>query len=109
MLHGSPDIFGRAYAECGLANVLRQQGHVDWGLGQVYLRRGQLTRARPRFHAAYKAFKNGGEARGEVLSLQSLAQVAHALGNSRKGEDLFDAALRRARSAGLHAHLEIFT
>jgi uncharacterized protein HemY len=75
----------------------------------VYLRRGQLTRARPRFHAAYKAFKNGGEARGEVLSLQSLAQVAHALGNSRKGEDLFDAALRRARSAGLHAHLEIFT
>jgi tetratricopeptide (TPR) repeat protein len=135
LLGAGPDIFGRAYAHCGLANVLRQLGlwseaerhyhrsyalydelddrvdlaYVDWGLGQVHLKRGELTAAERRLRAALAAFAKGREARGEALSLQSLAQVLHARGRTAEAERLFDAAVRRARGAGLHAHLEIFT
>jgi tetratricopeptide (TPR) repeat protein len=135
LLGGGPDLFGRAYAHCGLANVLRQLGlwseaerhyrrsyalyaklddrvdlaYVDWGLGQVHLKRGELPAAERRLRAAHSAFAKGREARGEVLSLQSLAQVLHARGRTAEAERLFDSAVRRARRAGLHAHLEIFT
>ncbi|HXT01546.1 MAG TPA: tetratricopeptide repeat protein [Elusimicrobiota bacterium] len=135
LLGSGPDVFGRAYAHCGLANVLRQLGlwdeaernyhrsyklyaelddrvdlaYVDWGLGQVHLKRGELAQAERRLRAAYAAFKKGAEARGEALSLQSLAQVLHARGRTAEAERLFDSAVRRARGAGLHAHLEIFT
>jgi tetratricopeptide (TPR) repeat protein len=135
VLGTGPDLFGRAYAHCGLANVLRQLGlwteaerhyhrsyalyaklddrvdlaYVDWGLGQVHLKRGELAAAEGRLRAALAAFARGKEARGEALSLQSLAQVLHARGRTADAERLFDAAVRRARGAGLHAHLEIFT
>lgn len=135
LLGGGPDLFGRAYAHCGRANVLRQLGrwdeaerhyrlsyklyaqlddrvdlaYVDWGLGQVHLKRGELAAAERRFAAALKAFSAGGEARGEALSLHSLAQVLHARGRTAQAEALFDRAVARARGAGLHAHLEIFT
>ena len=135
VLGAGPDLFGRAYAHCGLANVLRQLGlwseaerhyhksyalyaelddrvdlaYVDWGLGQVHLKRGELPAAERRLRAALAAFAKGGEARGETLSLQSLAQVLHARGRTAEAERFFDAAVRRARAAGLHAHLEIFT
>ncbi|MFI5362257.1 MAG: tetratricopeptide repeat protein [Elusimicrobiota bacterium] len=135
LLGKGPDVFGRAYAHCGLANVLRQLGrwseaerhyrlsyglyaslddrvdlaYVDWGLGQVHLKRGELPDAVSRFRAALAAFAKGREARGEVLSLQSLAQALHARGRTAEGERLFDSSVRRARAAGLHAHLEIYT
>ena len=135
LLNWGPDLFGRAYAHCGLANVLRHQGqwssaerhyrrsyalyskledhvdlaYVDWGLGQVHLHRGELPAAEKRLRAALAAFAAGHEARGEVLSLQSLAQVLHARGRTGQAERLFDSCVRRARRAGLHAHLEIFT
>jgi tetratricopeptide (TPR) repeat protein len=135
LLGTGPDLFGRAYAHCGLANVLRQLGlwneaerhyhrsyalyarlddrvdlaYVDWGLGQVHLKRGELAASERRLRAALTGFAEGGEARGEALSLQSLAQVLHARGRTAQAEKLFDAAVRRARGAGLHAHLEIFT
>jgi len=135
LLGSGPDIFGRAYAHCGLANVLRQLGlweeaerhyhrayalyaklddrvdlaYVDWGLGQVHLHRGELRASESRLRAALAAFAKGGEARGEALSLHSLSQVVHARGRTVEAERLFDAAVRRARGAGLHAHLEIFT
>ena len=135
LLGAGPDLFGRAYAHCGLANVLRQLGlwaeaerhyhrsyalyaklddrvdlaYVDWGLGQVHLKRGELPDAERRLRAALAAFEKGREARGEALSLQSLAQVLHARGRTAEAERLFDAAVRRARGAGLHAYLEIFT
>ena len=135
ILGSGPDIFGRAYAHCGLANVLRQLGlwsqaerhyhlayglyamlddrvdlaYVDWGLGQVHLKRGELRTGEARLRAALAAFSAGDEARGEALSLHSLAQVVHARGRTKEAEGLFDAAVRRSRRAGLHAHLEIFT
>ena len=59
--------------------------------------------------ALLTAFAAGGEARGEALSLHSLSQVLHARGRTSEAEKIFDAAVRRARGAGLHAHLEIFT
>ena len=134
ILGSGPDIFGRAYAHCGLANVLRQLGlwheaerhyhlayalyaklddrvdlaYVDWGLGQVHLHRGELASSERRLRAALAAFA-AGEARGEALSLHSLSQVLHARGRTSEAEKIFDAAVRRARGAGLHAHLEIFT
>jgi tetratricopeptide (TPR) repeat protein len=135
LLGKGPDLFGRAYAHCGLANVLRQLGrwgeaerhyrlsyalyarlddrvdlaYVDWGLGQVHLKRGELAASEQRLRAALAAFAAGREARGEALSLHSLAQVLHARGRTALAEKTFDAAVRRARGAGLHAHLEIFT
>lgn len=135
LLGRGPDLFGRAYAHCGLANVLRQLGrwdeaeshyrrsyalyaglddrvdlaYVDWGLGQVHLKRGELAAAGKRFEAARKAFVAAREHRGAALSLQSLAQTLHALGRTARAERLFDDAVRTARRAGLHAHLEIFT
>jgi tetratricopeptide (TPR) repeat protein len=135
LLGAGPDLFGRAYAHCGLANVLRQLGlwseaerhyhlsyalyaglddrvdlaYVDWGLGQVHLKRGELAASERRLRAALAGFAKGKEARGEALSHQSLAQVLHARGRTAEGEKHFDAAVRRARGAGLHAHLEIFT
>ena len=135
ILGSGPDLFGRAYAHCGLANVLRQLGlwdqaerhyhrsyalyaklddrvdlaYVDWGLGQVHLHRGELAASERRLRAALAVFSAGGEARGESLSLYCLAQVVHARGRTVEGEKLFEAAVRRARGAGLHAHLEVFT
>ena len=88
---------------------VRHPGQPDWGLGQVHLKRGELAASERRLRAALAGFAKGGEARGEALSLQSLAQVLHARGRTAEGEELFDAAVRRARGAGLHAHLEIFT
>ncbi len=135
LLGRGPDLFGRAYAHCGLANVLRQLGrwdeaernyrssyalyselddrvdlaYVDWGLGQIHLKRGELRDAEKRLRAGLAAFVKGGEARGEALSLHSLAQVLHARGRTAEGERTFDAAVKRARGAGLHAHLEVYT
>lgn len=135
LLAKTEDVFGQAYAHCGLANVLRQRGslreaerhyrlahglysslgdavdlaYVDWGLGKVHLRRGQLPAAEKRLRAALKGFARGDEARGLVLSEHALSTVLHARGRTAQAERLFDAAVRRARKAGLHAHLEIFT
>lgn len=135
LLGAGPDLFGRAYAHCGLANVLRQLGllrqaqrhyrlsyalyarlddrvdlaYVDWGLGQVHLKRGELAAAEAPLRKALAAFARGREARGEILSLHALAQVVYARGRASEAERLFVAAVRRARDAGLHTHLEIFT
>jgi tetratricopeptide (TPR) repeat protein len=134
-LAGTPDIFGRAYAHCGLANVLRQRGkleeaarnyvkshalytqlgdwvdlaYVDWGLGQIHLKKGELPRAEARFKRALKGFGWGAEQRGLAMTEKSLAEVLHATGRTARAEALFDRAVARARKAGLHAHLEIFT
>jgi tetratricopeptide (TPR) repeat protein len=135
LLAGGPDLFGRAYAHCGLANVLRQLGrldeaernyhksyalyaklddrvdlaYVDWGLGQVFQKRGDARHAEKHYRAALKAFHDGGEHRGEALSLKSLAEVLHVLGRSAEAEKLFDQAVSVARRAGLKAHLETYT
>ena len=132
---GTEDAFGQAYAHCGLANVLRQKGklreaerhyrlahrlyrrigdpvdlaYVDWGLGQIYLRRGELGAAEKRLRLALAAFMRGGETRGIVLSETSWAGLLHARGQAARAESIFARALRRARQAGIHAHLEVFT
>lgn len=134
-LAATQDLFGKAYAQCGLANVLRQQGrlaqafrryesshrlysrlgdavdlaYVDWGLGQIHLKRGELKAAEKRLSAALRAFSRFDEARGVCLCENSLAALWHARGRTKEAEALFDRALARARRAGLHAHLEIFT
>ncbi|MCX5793933.1 MAG: tetratricopeptide repeat protein [Elusimicrobia bacterium] len=132
---GTEDVFGQAYAHCGLANVLRQRGrlaeaqrhyvkahalytgigdpvdlaYVDWGLGQIHLRRGELGPAEKTFRAALAGFAKGGETRGIVLSETSLATLLHAKGRTNEAERVFDQAVRRARRAGIHTHLELFT
>lgn len=132
---GTDDVFGQAYAHCGLANVIRQRGrlseaerhylkahrlytsigdpvdlaYVDWGLGQVHLRRGELGPAEKRFRIALKGFTAGGETRGVVLCETSLAALLHAQGRTAEAEKLFAGAVRRARGAGIHTHLELFT
>jgi tetratricopeptide (TPR) repeat protein len=134
-LAGTEDLFGRAYSHCGLANVLRQRGrlsqaqrhyerahglytdigdpvdlaYVDWGLGQIFLRRGELGPAEKRFKTALKGFSAGGETRGMSLSEASLAALLHAAGRTAEAERLFDQSVRRARKAGIHTHLEMFT
>lgn len=134
-LQATQDIFGKAYAQCGLANVLRQRGrldaayrrylsahklysrlgdavdlaYVDWGLGQVHLKRGELDAAEKRFAAALKAFSAFNEERGVCLSENALAAVWHAKGRTKEAEALFDRSVARARRAGLHAHLEVFS
>ncbi|HAM36811.1 MAG TPA: hypothetical protein DEB40_13545 [Elusimicrobia bacterium] len=132
---GTQDIFGQAYAHCGLANVLRQRGelsaakkhyiqahrlysliedpvdlaYVDWGLGRIHLRRGELAPAQKRFELALTAFARGGETRGVVLCETSLAGLLHSKGLTFAAERLFARALARARRAGIHTHLELFT
>ena len=134
-VEGSGDIFALAYAHCGLANVLRQRGdvreaerhyrrahglyrrledpvdlaYVDWGLGQIYLRQGKLPAAEKSLRLALAAFARGGETRGVVLCETSLAGLLHALGRTAEAEGLFARAVRRARRAGTHTHLELFT
>ena len=134
-LEGTQDVFGRAYAHCGLANALRQVGdfsrarahyllshklyrslddkvdlaYVDWGLGKVAIQTGKLAEAESRLRRALEAFKRYREQRGLVLSEGTLACVLHARGKTAEAEGLFARSLRRARAAGLHAHLEIFT
>jgi len=44
-----------------------------------------------------------------VLSETSLAALLHAKGQTKEAERLFDQAVRRARQAGIHTHLEMFT
>lgn len=135
LLNKSQDLFGQAYAHCGLANVLRQRGdlrrarrhylrshalysrlgdridlaYVDWGLGKVALQLGELRNAKGLFQKALAAFSSGGEERGRVLAEISLAAVLHASGKTARAEALFEDAVQRARKAGLHAHLEVFT
>jgi tetratricopeptide (TPR) repeat protein len=132
---GTEDIFGRAYAHCGLANVLRQSGklaqahrhylrahelyrsledpvdlaYVDWGLGQIHLHRGELRLALARVKQAWTGFQSGREDRGLVLCQMSQAAILHAQGRTEEAEKVFDAGVRRARQAGIHTHLEIFT
>lgn len=134
-LDGTDDVFGRAYAQCGLANVLRQKGelekarvhylrshklysllgdevdlaYVDWGLGKVALQRGELREAESRLWRSLSSFARHRETRGEVLAETALAAVLHARGRTARAEGLFTRAVRRARAAGLHAHLEVFT
>jgi len=132
---GTDDLFARAYAACGRANALRQLGrlgeaerlyrrsrklyasledeadlgYVDWGLGEIHFRRGDLTRALPRFALAARAFRRHGEARGLSLALLSMARVRHSQGRTAMGETLFRQACALARKAGLHTYLESFT
>ena len=134
-LLATDDVFGKAYAECGLANSLRQQGrwaeagrhyarahvlysslgdavdlaYVDWGLAQVAMKTGDLEEAERRLRLALEGFATGDEQRGIALSRQTLAAVWHATGRTKAAEKLFDEAVRGARRAGLHAHLEQFT
>ena len=82
---------------------------VDWGLGQIRQRRGDLPRAERHYRAALTAFAGGGEDRGLVLARKSLAEVLHARGRTAEAEKLFDSAVALARRAGLTAHLESFT
>lgn len=129
------DVFARAYAACGRSNALRQLGrlaeaergykrayalysalgdavdlaYVDWGWGEVLLKKGDLKSALKRFEAGEKAFRQGHETRGIVLSLHSRARVYHALGRTAEAERLFSAGLSLARKAGIHTHLECFT
>ncbi len=129
------DLFAQAYSLCGLGNVLRQQkklakaqahyrrshkvyeklgdrvdlAYVDWGLGRIALERGELAEAQRRLKAALASFSRYNEERGIVLAETSLASALHAVGETARAEALFARAYRRARKAGLHAHLEIFT
>jgi tetratricopeptide (TPR) repeat protein len=82
---------------------------VDWGLGQIHQRRGELPAAERRYRAALGAFSQGGEDRGLVLARKSLAEVLHARGRTAEAEKLFDSAVALARRAGLTAHLESYT
>ncbi len=132
---GTEDLFGQAYAHCGLANVLRQRGksaeaerhylqahglyrllgdpvdlaYVDWGLGQIYMRRRDLKAAEKKLRLAREGFRQGTETRGIVLCEMSLSSILHARGRTSEAEKLFNTAWRRARQAGIHTHLEIFT
>lgn len=83
--------------------------YVDWGLGQVHLQRGELNEAVRRLGRALELFERNDEARGIVLSRVALAQALHASGKTARAETLFESAVRLARHAGIHAHLEIFT
>jgi tetratricopeptide (TPR) repeat protein len=129
------DVFAQAYASCGLANALRQLGrlpeaqklyrrahvlysslddgpdlaYVDWGLGKISLARGELAAAQARLQRALRLFLKHDEQRGAVLSEVALAQTLHARGGTALAERLFARAQVRARRAGLHAHLEVFT
>jgi tetratricopeptide (TPR) repeat protein len=135
IFRGSDDDFARAYALCGYANALRQLGrlaeaekyylrsykvyssledkvdlaYVDWGLGEVHLRRGEVRKAVARFKAALRAFLAGGEDRGSVLSMVSLSRALHVVGKTAEAEALFSKGITLARRVGLHAHLEIYT
>jgi tetratricopeptide (TPR) repeat protein len=134
-LRGTQDMFGQAYAHCGLANALRQLGerdlarrhyefshklysslgdrvdlaYVDWGLGKLAFQDGKFPLAENSLKRALKGFLDGGEARGAALSEEALAQLLHARGNAPAAERLFARAYSRAKAAGLHTHLEVFT
>ncbi|PIP82957.1 MAG: hypothetical protein COR54_12120 [Elusimicrobia bacterium CG22_combo_CG10-13_8_21_14_all_63_91] len=129
------DDFAKAYAFCGRANALRQQGrlaeaeksyrkshaiysqlgdpvdlaYVDWGLGEILLKRGQIKAALPPLMKADAGFAKGKETRGEVLAKMSLARALHALGKTSRAEKLFGAAVKMARAARIHTHLEFYT
>lgn len=134
-LASTDDVFGKAYARCGLANALRQMGrfreaetnyrvshklysslgdrvdlaYVDWGLGMIALNQGKLAAAEREIKKALSGFSSGNEERGIALSQGSLARVWHAQGFTSKAEAMFERAVRGARKAGLHTHLESFT
>ncbi|MFA6093542.1 MAG: tetratricopeptide repeat protein [Elusimicrobiota bacterium] len=129
------DLFAKAYANCGLANALRQQGRLQeaerlyarafvlysalgdavdlgfvvWGQGKIALQRGELSKAARLFKRSLSLFENGCEERGAALSETSLAQALYAAGSTEEAELLHASALKRARKAGLHTHLELFT
>lgn len=129
------DAFAKAYAACGQGNGLRQLGrfkeaercylgsralysrlgdgpdlaYVEWGLGQVYLQTGQSGRSGPCLRRALGLFLRHGEDRGAVLAEFSLSRLRYLQGRVREAERLHARALDRARRAGLHTHLEVFT
>lgn len=134
LLGGTRDYFGRAYAECGLANALRQAGRlseakrgyikarklysglddpldrafVDWGLGRIAMFEGDPAAAERLFFAALSAFRRGSESRGVVLARKALSEAQHALGKKREAERQFEEAVRLSRRSGLSAHLEFY-
>jgi tetratricopeptide (TPR) repeat protein len=131
----SEDLFGLAYANCGLANGLRQAGrwveaerfyrsafklysrledpvdlaYVEWGLGQVLARTERPVEASQLIRSALDKFALGNETRGEVLAMVSLAALEHAAGRTARAEQLHGEAVRLAKKAGIHTHLESFT
>lgn len=134
-LRGSSDLFARAYAHCGLGNALRQKGsfsqaeicyrksrgiyqklgddadlgYVEWGLARLKMQMGKIEAAQEFLKRALALFRRSGEKRGLVLARLSLAQILHARGQREKAQTLFEQALRLSKSAGLSAHLELFT
>ena len=132
---GTEDAFAQAYASCGQGNGLRQSGrlkeaercylrsraiysklgdgpdlaYVEWGLGQVYLQTGRPALAGARLRAARTLFLRHNEERGAALSELSLSRLLYLQGRVRDAERLHAKALDRARRAGLHTHLEVFT
>lgn len=129
------DAFAQAYAYCGRANALRQLGrldeaersyrksrgiyatlgdpidlaYVDWGLGEIALKRGDPKGALPFLEKAESAFRKGAETRGRVLADLSRARAQHALGRTALGESLFAGAVALARKNKIHTHLEAYT
>ncbi len=129
------DDFAKAYAFCGRANALRQLGrlteaersyarsriiyaklgdpidlaYVDWGLGEIALKRGNARGALTPLKKAERGFTEGGETRGAVLSWISTARALHSLGRTREAEGLFEKAFRLARKSRIHTHLESYT
>ncbi len=128
------DTFARAYSFCGLANGLRQKGElskalalykksgklylsmgdapdlgfVNWGMGEIYKKRGELKKALEKFKEAYMLFKKG-EKRGEILSMFSMAQILYVLGKKEEADKMYFSGLDEARRENFKTYLEIFT
>lgn len=128
------DTFAAAYSFCGMANGLRQKGElslalslykksarlylsmgdkpdlgfVNWGMGEIYKKRGDLKKALNQFREAYSLFKNV-EKRGEILSMLSMAQTLYALGKKKEADKMYFSGLNEARKENFKTYLEIFT
>lgn len=129
------DTFGKAYTNCGMANGLRQLGDyktamehysvagklyagindrvdlgfVKWGRADILKRQNKLTAALKELLSAKKLFAGSDEIRGQLLTEFSLAQLTYALGQRGEAVKIYNTALKRARSEGLHTYLEIYT
>ncbi|MBV8714516.1 MAG: tetratricopeptide repeat protein [Chloroflexi bacterium] len=75
-------------------------GHVVSGLGLLYLRRGQLDRARQYFEQALDGRRARGERTGVLGSLRDLGQVALAEGDLRSAQRYFEESLAITRELG---------
>jgi len=129
------DFFSKGYYYCGIANALRQLGKLEqsiynykksyyyykktgdfldlglvvWGMGNSYLKKEEIKRAKKLFLKAKKLFRLGFEPRGEILNLISLSQVYYLKGDIKKAKKLYYDAIRKAKKYKLNTYLEVFT